>query len=226
MKSKLQFLAISLLLMATLSMSAQNIQKFLGEYEIKATCRMEIEGYPWGEETVDYYKIKIEESLEEDADIQFTVPSFVAVAKANVLTEQEFEILQDQSTVGAGGRSYYLNGGGVIRIDSIFMSYQVLDESDTEFICDCKGKRSGSSDIFSLKSDKYKVYINAAQQIVLDEALQNQTLLVELISLQGATMLKKMNDGEPVSIANFPKGVYLLRIFQDGQPVYSDKILK
>ena len=76
-------------------------------------------------------------------------------------------------------------------------------------------------------SDKNKVYVDATRQvIVIDETLQNQSFTFELVDLPGNTILKKTNTDESVSIANLPSGIYLCRILQNGQIIYSDKILK
>jgi len=79
----------------------------------------------------------------------------------------------------------------------------------------------------SLSSNKNNIYYDATNQvIVIDETLQNQSLTFELIDLQGNTILRKTNIGEPISLANFPSGIYLCRILRNGQMIYSDKILK
>ena len=84
-----------------------------------------------------------------------------------------------------------------------------------------------STNLESLLSDKNKVYYDDINQaIVIDEVLQNKSTTVELVDLQGNTLLKKINTSESISIANLPNGVYLCRILQNGRVIYSDKILK
>jgi len=228
MKIKLPFLLI-ILWMMTFNLSAQEIKKFLGEYEIKADCILIRDDETFPEGGYENYKIKVEESPDEDANIQFFLGKHGVNGnvKATILNQQEFKILEDQHIVGTGFRSFYLNGSGNIKTDSIFMQYRIVDESNVVQQCDCIGKKLGSSGISSLGANKYKVYIDEKKQvIVLDETLQNQSLTFELINLQGNTIWKKTNTGESISIANLPSGIYLCRILQNGQVIYSDKIIK
>jgi len=226
MKTKLRFGIIILLAMTTFTLPAQDIQKFLGEYRITVTCSQETPDGVTPEPPVVFQLIVIpDEENQSGVQLVFLKPGISGIyapVKATILDEQNFDI-SDQ--LPGPLFATMIDGNGNIKGDSIFIQY-VTEMWTSVFRCDCEGKRS-SSDVAVLKADKYNVYVDAAKQIILDEALQNQeTLIVELIDLQGVTILKKMNNGEPVSIANFPSGVYLLRISQDSRVVYSGKIFR
>jgi len=77
-------------------------------------------------------------------------------------------------------------------------------------------------------SEKNKVYFDATKQvIVIDKVIQNQSLTLELMDLQGKVILRKKDvDNTPINIENLPDGVYLYRLLQDGQVIYTGKILK
>jgi hypothetical protein len=86
------------------------------------------------------------------------------------------------------------------------------------------GEYSGMS--YSDKNKTYVYYDATRQIIIMDETLQNQSSTFELIDLLGNTILKKTSTGESISIANFPSGIYLCRILQNGRMIYISKILK
>jgi len=225
MKQKLLFLHISLIV--TLNLSAQNIQNFLGKYEIQANCI--VDGFD-GYSEFHTYNIEIEENTEENSNIKFffNKHGINDYVRAMVLNDNNFDILPQQFSGEEGFEPNFI-GDGKIRNDSIFMQYHVGAENVIgTLICDCKGKKKNTSNIVSpLEPNKSKIYLDATKQvIVIDETLQNQSLTFELINMQGSTILKKSNLSESINIANLPSGIYLCRILQNGRIIYSDKIVK
>jgi len=90
-------------------------------------------------------------------------------------------------------------------------------------------KKSTSSNIETLSSDNSKVYFDAASQtIVIDEILQNQSLILELIDIQGKVVLRKAGLGNKssISVTNLLSGVYLYRLTKDGMAIRTGKIIK
>ena len=78
-------------------------------------------------------------------------------------------------------------------------------------------------------SDNGKVYYDANRQvIVIDAALQNQSLTLEIVDVQGKVVLRDTNTSKNnfISVANLTSGVYLYRLSQNKRVVYSGKILK
>ena len=216
------------LVMTAFCLPAQDIKRFLGEYTIEADCVKD--GTP---ETVTF-DIKMEKDEETEFGIQFRLglPAHFVYGrdvKATVLNDLDF-IIPEQILPGPISGAIFSGEGNInLRGDSIFMQYSSV-VSDYSYIieCNCKGKKTSSpGSIPSLSSGKNRIYVDATRQvIVIDETLQNQSLIVELINLQGSTIWKKTNAGESISIANLPSGIYLCRIFQDGKIIYSGKILK
>jgi len=228
MKAKLLFLSISLIIMA-FSLSAQNVKNFLGEYGMQADCVIEFpDDRPPEEQPPVFYKINIEEDTETALGIQFLFAQQGInghYVKATVSSDSEFDAPLQEFPAFV---PTFFEGEGNIKGDSIFMQYDITISTYYVLRCDCKGKKNplGGS-IPSLSSGKNRIYVDATRQvIVIDETLQNQSLIVELINLQGNIIWKKTNAGESISIANLPSGIYLCRILQDGKIIYSDKILK
>ena len=232
MKTKLLLLQISLI-MTALSLSAQDIEKIIGGYKIEATCIRESSGSVFPEDPVTF-EILIEKDEDGvESGIQMRFPNgvhgiyYYVPVKAEFLNDRDFQITPGQEF---GGPMFMttISGDGNIEGNLIFMQYVTIMGS-TSFQCDCKGKKTGSGggSIPSLSSSgKNRIYVDAAREvIVFDETLQNQSLTVELINLQGKTIVKKTNTGEPVSIAGLPNGIYLYMIRQEGRMIYSGKIL-
>lgn len=89
-------------------------------------------------------------------------------------------------------------------------------------------KKKENSNIESLSFSNNKVYYDATKLVIMiDETSQNQSLMFELVDLQGKVMFKQTTIGNTsISIANLPDGVYLYRLFLNNQEIYFGKILK
>jgi len=86
-----------------------------------------------------------------------------------------------------------------------------------------------TSNIESVFFSNNKVYYDATKQIiVINETLQNQSLTFELVNMQGQAVLRKTNidNSTFISVANLPSEVYLYRLLQNNQIIYSGKIIK
>ncbi len=225
MKTKLRFVVLSLLTV-TFNLSSQNVQQFLKDYKVEAACTRETSSGISDQQPVSF-EIKMVDDESLGLLIVFTtrgIHNIYAPVNFTILDDQHFDIFE-QSLPGPNFATE-ISGDGIIKGDSIFMQYGTKMNNVT-YQCDCRGKKITLSDVSSLKANKYNVYVDAAkQQIVLDEALQNKSLIVELISLQGSIILQQMNTGESVNISTLSSGAYLLRIFQEGQVIYWGKILK
>jgi len=199
----------------------QDIQRFLGEYSLKGMCKVLA---PWQDEIPLEKYVVIKTGIESDLLIQylgFAQSDF----KAFILNDSLFIPNQWGNIVWEYPESF--RGGGEIKNDTLFMRFRNGGEFGV-LECECKGRKIGSTNILSPSGlNKNKVYLDATNQvIVIDETLQNQSLTFELIDLQGNTIWKKTNVGESINIAYLPSGIYLCRILQNGQMIYSDKILK
>jgi len=87
-------------------------------------------------------------------------------------------------------------------------------------------KKLGAN-IESLSFYNNKIYYDPATQvIVIDKTLQLQSFTLELYDIHGKVILRKTGTDNTISIANLPTGVYLYRLLQSNQAVYSGKILK
>ena len=210
-----------------LSLPAQTVQNFLGKYEIQADCI--VEGFD------DYsefhsYEIEIEEHHDVNSNIRFFLHQHGMndYVRAMVLNDNDFDILSQQFP-GSEPSELRFNGEGNIQADSIFMQYSIAAENVFGvLVCDCKGRKLNSSGTASRsESGRNKIYFDITKQaVVIDETLQNPSSSVELLDLHGKTILKKPNVCKFIHIENFPSGIYLCRILQNGRIVYSDKILK
>ena len=79
---------------------------------------------------------------------------------------------------------------------------------------------------FMKLSDNTKVHYNViGQEIVIEESLQNQSLILELYDILGR-MLLKQTDANTVSIANLPNGVYVYRLLDNNKIISSGKVVK
>jgi len=197
----------------------QDIQRFCGMYLLEGTCKERTMGFTYSNE----HYVLITEGIESDLLIS-------GIADWNVykafMFDNAFFIPLHWIDDISGGQAAFL-GGGEIRNDSLFLSYRGGGLSGV-VECDCKGKKISSSDIVSpSESNNNKVYYDATKQvIVIDETLQNQSLIFELVDLQGKVIFKT-NIGNPsIGIANLSKGVYLYRLFLNDKEVYFGKILK
>jgi hypothetical protein len=124
------------------------------------------------------------------------------------------------------GFEYYIKGNGVIRGDSICLSYLcgIVYAFDTDVLCD---NCNGSSNIVLLPTKQNKLHYNAInQELIIDAGLQNQSLTLELVDMLGKVVLRKTDVSNSVSIAHFPQGVYVYRLTQDNQVICRGKVLK
>ena len=90
-------------------------------------------------------------------------------------------------------------------------------------------KKSTSSNIETLSLNNNKVYFDATSQtIIIDETLQNKSLTLELIDIQGKVILRKagLSNKSSVSVINLLSGIYLYRLIQNGTIIQIGKILK
>ena len=136
MNSKLFFLTICVTI--TINLTAQNTKNFLGKYRIYANCV--VEGYYEGDYT---YDIDIEESSEENSDIQFYLDEheFWNYVQAKAVNDSVFNIPPQQQQK-LSGFVVYFSGSGSIKKDSIFMQYRTtVSGAYGVFLCNCKGIR-------------------------------------------------------------------------------------
>ena len=203
----------------------QDISHFLGEYSLIEICKPLLyeEEFLYEEQR----QVVIKAGVESDLLIKNIGISAFSFYKIFILNDSLFIPPQDSEFPVLNNYPETIRGKGVFRNDSLFLYYG-SGSGFGLFDCECKGKKIGSTNIESpLESDKNKIYLDAANQvIVIDETLQNESLTVELIDLQGNTIWKKTNVGESVSVAHLPSGIYLCRVLQNGRMIYSDKILK
>jgi len=200
----------------------QDIQRFLGEYHLEGTCKVLA---PWQDEVpVEKYVI-IETGIESDlliSNVGFAQSEF----NIFILNDNLFIPLQWGGIVWEHPESF--RGEGQLKNDTLFMHFGSGGELGI-LECECQGKKIGSTNVVSLSEpNKNKVYFDAIKQvIVIDETLQNQSLIFELIDLQGKVILKQTNIGNTsICIANLSDGVYLYRLFLNDQEIYVGKILK
>jgi hypothetical protein len=171
----------------------------------------------------------IEKGGDSDLLIYLSSPSSLyqySNVKAFVLNDSSFFIPEQYYSCNDEGfySEYYINGNGVIRGDSICLSYGCgkVYAYDTDVLCD---NCNESSNIVLLPATPTKVYYNTIkQEIVIDEALQNGTF--ELYDIQGKILLRQINISNSISIAHLPQGVYVYRLLQNSQVICRGKILK
>jgi hypothetical protein len=195
-----------------------NTQHFLGTYSITAMC-----GNHWGGFSETRTGV-IEKGVDSDLLIQISRDSLKF--KAFVLNDSSFIIPMQYLVVDEWGTEYYLYGNGVIRNDSICLSYGYGSVYGfyTDVACD---NCNESSNIVLLPANPNKVYYDAIkQEIVIDEALQNQSLTLELYDIQGKILLRQTNISNSISIAYLPQGVYVYRLLQGNQVICRGKVLK
>ncbi len=220
-----------ILLLAGVALYAQNNQRFLGTYSIERICS----AGPL-DTTFTYHDIVIEKGIDSDLLLlHFMDNLIVGGDSVKAFTSNDSLFIPEQEWEQ---EEYYVKhffwGNGEIRNDSIFLhvvhgTIATIPPYNALVVvgCECKGKKIDPVNVPSIEAGKSNVYYDATDQvIVLDETLQNEKLTFELIDLQGNTILKETNTGESISMVNFPSGIYLYRILQNGRVIYSDKILK
>ncbi|MCL2327264.1 MAG: T9SS type A sorting domain-containing protein [Bacteroidetes bacterium] len=204
-----------ILLLSGVTLCAQDMQRILGTYETERTCVPETD-------PIECYVI-VKEGTESDLLINVSITDFYF--NAFVSNDSLFIPLQGGGMIWED--RVFLQGKGKIEGDSLFLQLTIR-VGTFDIICDYSGKKTSSVSVATPLQSDNKVYFDATNQlIVLDETLQHQSLTLELIDMQGKEVLKKTNmNDSPISVANLPNGVYLYRLLQNGQAIYSGKILK
>jgi hypothetical protein len=240
MKSLLKIkLAIVLFLTGTV-LCAQDVQRFFGTYSVESVCfPVNAPGFilpPM------YHDIVITEGIDSDLLISF-FPMRYSCCKYNVkafILDDDSLFIPFQSWIcyceGQFEDSIQCSfeGKGKISNDSISLLFfygsanTIPPQSDLgSFVCDCKNKSTTDAIEFQPESNQNKVYYNATNQhIIIEGNLQNQSLILKLYDMQGKVILRKINAGNSINIANLPSGVYLCRLLENSQVIYSGKILK
>ena len=217
---KLQILI--LLIPISISLCAQNIQRFLGTYHLEGMCKNMLQE---GDVFPDERDVIITEGIESDLLINIGA-SANADFKTFISGDSLYIPVQWWDNFDETQASF--QGKGKIENDSLFLHYGVGGTFGV-FECECKGKKTSSASVlYPLPNDETKIYFNVTNQlIVLNETLQHQFLTFELIDTQGKIVLKKTNvDNSSINVANIPNGVYFYRLLQNRQAIYFGKILK
>jgi hypothetical protein len=114
----------------------------------------------------------------------------------------------------------FFTGNGVIRGDYICFSYRYAvwnssSHSSYNFGASCNNCKK-STNVVLLPTKPTRVYYNTINQtIIIDEALQNQSLTLVLYDIQGKMLLRKINVSNFINIAHLPQGVYVYRLLQE-----------
>jgi hypothetical protein len=196
----------------------QNVQRFLGEYLLECECIDQIHM----EDTLFYEcAITIKEGAGIESDLLIDIEAPVEYKDLKTFTfNNAFFIPWQENEERASFR-----GGGEIKNDSLFIRFATTI-SYRWVVCNCKGEKTGSGIISPPKLEN-KVYYDATNQtIVIDEALQNQSLTLELYDIQGKVILRKTDVGNTISAVHLPAGMYLYRLLENSRTIYSGKILK
>jgi hypothetical protein len=200
----------------------QDIQRFLGTYVMgKGDCGINFAGNTTIIEMENEFLLR----LDDHPYFPFAILFFFVEGDSLFIPMQ---------WIGSQYPRYesLLRGKGKVDNDSIFLNiiignYHANDFSTNFFdTCNIKGIRKGVY-IPPIETIPTKVYYNTInQEIVIDEALQNQFLTLELYDIQGKMLLRKTNVGNSVSIAHLPQGVYVYRLMQENQVICRGKVLK
>lgn len=229
MKHLLKIKLVAIFLLTGITLNAQDIKRFLGTYSITAGCYYY--GVPSHGLIFETRTVVIEAGIESDLLIHFSIGvnerCLYTNVKAFVLNDSSFIIPEEHMECEVGVLpKQYIVGNGVIRNDSICLSYEYgRDNYDFSAICDnCK---EGTSSIVLQIANQNKVYYNAIkQEIVINETLQNQSLTLELYDMLGKIIVRQTNAGNTVSIANLPNGVYVYRLLENDRVVSRGKIVR
>jgi len=205
------------------SLTNWNIQGFLGAYSITAMCDAHHAPYPFPENRT----FIIEKGIDSDLLIYF---SNLGIVRAFVTNDRSFVIPCQVLNFWLGSENF-LWGKGVIRNDSICLSYVYGSiatfppyNDQGIFWCD---NCNQNTNIVLLSANQNKVYYNSiTQTIIIDEGLQNQSLTLVLYDIQGKILLREINVSNSINIAHLPQGVYVYRLLQDNQIIYRGKVLK
>ena len=219
MKSLSKIKLLIILLLTGTTLSAQDIQRFLGSYYLMGECMHSL--FTQSPFTV-YRDVVITESNESDLLI-FSLPGRVDSVIAFVSNDSLFIPQQWQDT-------RCVQGSGKVQNDSIFLfiAYDDTIATDQAVTCNCKGKNKNTLAIeFQPEFKHNQVYYDATNQIfVIDETLKNQNLQFELIDMQGKVLFRQTNVNDSFSVTNLPNGMYLYRLLENSQMIFSGKILK
>jgi len=222
MKHLLKIKLAAIFLLTGIISEAQDIQRFLGTYHLEGICETFIENnFVFTEER----DVIITEGTE--SDLLINIGASAGNNEFKVFISEDSLFIPVQWWVNFNETQATFRGKGRIENDSLFLYYKAGGTFGI-IECNCKGKKtSQTSVLYSLPSNKNKVYFDVANQlIVLDKTLQYQSLTLELIDTQGKIVLKKTNVDSSISVANISNGVYLCRLLQNRQVIYFCKILK
>ena len=222
MKNILKIKLLAIFILTEISSNAQYTQRFLGTYSITEMCNY---GAPNPFLHLEKRIVVVEEGIDSDLLIHFlywhdSIKAFILNDSSFVIPEQRWMYYSD-----AFGYEFedYLYGTGKIRDDSICLSYgygtfAFFDEyPHLIFNAGCDNCREGSTNIVLLPAKQNKVYYNAINQtIIIDEALQNQSLTLELYDMQGKMLLRKTEVSNSINVADLPQGVYVLKVIKNG----------
>ena len=211
-----------LLIPININLCAQDIQRFLGIYLVEGMCKSILQ-----EDFVfpDERGVIITEGVESDLLINIGASAGFNDFKAFVSDDSLYIPLQWWET--SHGTQAAFQGKGKIENDSLFLQYGA-GGSFGLVECEVKGKKiSSASILYPLPTNENKVYFDVLNKvIVLDESLQNQSLMFELIDMQGRIIARKTNvNGSFINVANLSNGVYLYRLLQNKRVVCFGKIL-
>lgn len=217
---KLQLLI--LLIPICINLCAQDIQRFLGTYHLEGMCKdISQEGNIFPDER----DVIIKEGIESDLLINIGASTGFNSFKTFVSEDSLSIPIQWWENFDETQASF--QGKGKIKNDSLFLYYKTGGTFGA-FECECKGKKVNLSGIVhSYRANENGIYFDMAKQVIaIPESMQNKSLIIELIGLQGNVILKETITDEFMSLAYLQRGIYLYRILQNGQIVYLDKLFK
>lgn len=73
---------------------------------------------------------------------------------------------------------------------------------------------------------KLSIYPNPTSDYFFIEGLKGEGISVELISIDGKLISKDVSNTKSIDVKNLPSGVYFVTVKQNGQKVFSQKIIK
>jgi hypothetical protein len=220
MKHLLKIKLVAIFLLTGIILNAQDIQRFLGSYSQECVCFDVI-----ADNSKHFFNIffVVKEGIESDLLVDVNSFAMPRDFKAFILNDTSFIIpLQWQDDFRGGQASF--SGEGKIRNDSLFLYYS---EGGWFTVFDCFPKTDYVNTMFLSEANPNKVYYNAInQKIIIDDALQNQSLTLELVDMLGKVVLREINVCNSINIAHLPPGVYVYRLLQDNQVICRGKVLK
>jgi hypothetical protein len=215
---------------ATIEMLSSNrdIQDYLGIYEIQIDCTE-----PWwiGENATLSIVEETEINTPFDIRLFFAGQFGGSGFWASVLNDNSISI-ENWDYYVSGHISEHTYGEIYKQNDSIFIHlekyhYGTMSEIIKVTDCHCNGKKISSSVDIKPEERQPKVFYDVTKQaIVIDETLQNKSLIFELIDAQGRVILRKANIDSNIDLTNLANGVYLYRLWQNNKIISSDTIIK